>query len=201
MSPLARRTLRALCFSTIPVMVSCAGAGEYVWYGQGTLPQAQSTEYLIETGDLIDVRVLSHDDMNVLKQKVRADGRISVPIVGEIEARGKRPSALRAELEGRLKDFFVSPSVTVSVEETPMTVSCLGEVTKPGAYPLEPGAGLARALALAGGLTDFANRDRIFVVRQKPTPIRIRFTYEHILRNEDHAAWFPLRQGDLVVVE
>jgi polysaccharide export outer membrane protein len=149
----------------------------------------------------VDVRVLGHEDMGVLKQKVRADGRISVPIIGDVEAHGKRPSALRAEIEGRLKDYFVSPTVTVSVDETPVTIACLGEVSKPGVVPLEPGAGLGRALAQAGGLTDFAHRDRIFVVRQRPTAMRIRFTYEWVLHNEDHAAAFPLRAGDMVVVE
>jgi polysaccharide export outer membrane protein len=201
MSISARRILCAmLCFATTGVLASCS-AGEYVWFNE--LPPAQATppDFLIDTGDVLDVRVLAHEDMSVLKQKVRGDGRISIPIVGDVEVRGKRPGALRAELEGRLKDYFVSPSVTINVDAAPMTVTCLGEVGRPGAYPLDPGAGLARALAAAGGLTDFANRNRVFVVRQKPTPLRIRFNYEWVLRNEDHAASFPLRPGDLVVVE
>jgi polysaccharide export outer membrane protein len=201
MSISARRVLCAmLCFATIGVLASCS-AGEYVWFNE--LPQAQATppDFLIDTGDVLDVRVLAHEDMSVLKQKVRADGRISIPIVGDVEVRGKRPSALRAELEARLKDYFVSPSVTISVDGAPMTIPCLGEVGKPGTYPLEPGAGLARALAAAGGLTDYANRSRVFVIRQKPTPMRIRFNYAWVLRNEDHAASFPLRPGDLVVAE
>jgi polysaccharide export outer membrane protein len=202
MSIAARRSVSAtLCILLMRVSTGCAGPGEYVWYNELPPSQAQPGEYLIDTGDLLDVRVLAHEDMTVLKQKVRADGRISIPIVGDVEARGKRPGALRAEIEARLKDYFVSPSVTISVEEAPKTITCLGEVGKPGAYPLEPGAGLARALALAGGLTDFASRDRIFVIRQKPMPTRIRFTYAWVLRDEGRAAAFPLRPGDLIVVE
>lgn len=201
MSTPARRILRAtLCFATVHLLTSCA-AGEYVWYTQLPAAQALSAEYLIDTGDLVDIRVLGHEDMTVLKQKVRADGRISFAIIGDMEARGKRPSALRSEIEARLKDYFISPNVTISVEERPVTIPCLGEVTKPGVVPLEPGAGLARVLAQAGGLTDFAHRDRIFVVRQRPTPMRIRFTYQWVLRDEDHAASFPLRAGDMIVVE
>jgi polysaccharide export outer membrane protein len=201
MNASARRFLRAtLCFATIGLLTSC-GAGEYVWYTSLPPTPTQPAEYLIETGDLVDVKVLSHEDMSVLKQKVRADGRLSIPIIGEVVARGKRPSALRAEIEGRLKDYFVSPSVTVSVDDAPMTIACLGEVGHPGAIPLEPGTGLGKALALAGGLSDFANRSRIFVVRQKPTAMRIRFEYEWVLRNEDHAASFPLQPGDMIVVE
>jgi polysaccharide export outer membrane protein len=202
MSIPARRVLRALlCVAMAGVLTSCAGAGEYVWFNQLPAAQAKPAEYLIDVGDLVDVRVLAHEDMSVLKQKVRADGRISVPIIGDVEARGRRPSALRGEIEGRLKDYLVSPSVTVSVDETPMTVAFLGEVGKPGAYPIEPGAGLGKALALAGGLSDYASRDRIFVVRQRPTPLRIRFNYEWVLRNENNAASFQLRAGDMVVVE
>ena len=152
-------------------------------------PQAdrQSLEYLIETGDLLDIKVLGHDDMAV-HQKVRGDGPISISIIGDVEARGKRPSGLRGGIEGRLKDYIVSPSVTVNVDDTPMTIACLGEFGKPGAFPVEAGANLAHAIALAGGLTDFAARDRIFVVRQQPTPMRIRFDYEWVLRNEGGAA-------------
>jgi polysaccharide export outer membrane protein len=202
MSIAVRRSVSGMsCAAVIALLVSCAGPGAYVWYNELSPSQAQPGEYLVDTGDLVDVRVLAHEEMTVLKQKVRADGRISVPIVGDVEARGKRPSALRAEIEARLKDYFVSPSVMVSVEEATKTITCLGEVGKPGAYPLEPNTGLARGLALAGGLTDFASRDRIFVIRLKPTPMRIRFTYAWILRNQDLAAAFPLRPGDLIVVE
>jgi polysaccharide export outer membrane protein len=201
MSIRARRILCAMVFFASSGVVASCSAGEYIWYTQLPPTQAQPPDYLIDTGDSVDVRVLGHEDMGVLKQKVRADGRISLPLVGDVEARGKRPSALRAEIEGRLKDYLVSPSVTISVDAAPMTIICLGEVGKPGAVAMEPGGGLARALALSGGLTDFASRDRIFVVRQKPTPMRIRFNYQWVLRDQDHAASFPLRPGDLLVVE
>jgi polysaccharide export outer membrane protein len=202
MSTPARHLFRALlCLAVIPVLSACGASGEYVWYTELPRAEPQASEYLVDTGDVLDVRVLSHEDMNVLKQKVRADGRISLPIIGDVEARGKRPSALRAEIEGRLKDYFVSPTVTISVDQMPVTIACLGEVSKPGVVPLEPGAGLARVLAQAGGLTDYAHRDRIFVVRQRPKPLRIRFTYEGVLHNEGEAASFQLRPGDMVVVE
>jgi polysaccharide export outer membrane protein len=171
-----------------------------VWFNQLPPEQRQSGDYVIVGGDLVDVKVLGHDDMNV-HQRVRGDGRISLPIIGDVEARGLHPSMLRGQLEAKLKDYIVSPSVTVNVEAAPMTIPCLGEVSKPGAYPIEPGAGLAEVLAVAGGLTDYASRDRIFLVRQGPAPMRIRFTYEWVVRNEGLAAAFPLRAGDLVVVE
>jgi polysaccharide export outer membrane protein len=189
-----------LCLAVTSASAACAGPGQYVWFSEMPRDQRQSVEFVIVTGDLVDVRVLGHEDMNV-HQKVRADGRISIPIIGDVNARGLRPSALRGELEAQLKNYIVSPSVTVNVEATPMTIPCLGEVAKPGAYAVEPGTGLAEVLAHAGGLTDYATRDRIFLVRQQPTPIRIRFTYDWVVRNDGLAAAFPLRPGDLVVVE
>jgi polysaccharide export outer membrane protein len=180
----------------------CAGTGSYVWFTE--LPpamKAESYEYLIGTGDILNVRVLGHEDMTV-REKVRSDGRIAIPILGEIDARGKHPGALRAELEARLKDYIVMPSVLLNVDEPqPTTVIMLGEFARPGAYPLDTDPSLAHAFALGGGLTDFASRDSIFVVRQVPSPLRIRFTYTAVTRNIGHAAAFPLRQGDLIVAE
>jgi polysaccharide export outer membrane protein len=207
MMPLVRRALRAsvllplLALAAAPA--ACAGPGTYVWYSQVPPDQlATSHEVTISPGDTLSIRVLGHEEMTLTKEKVRSDGRIAVPLIGEVETTGKRPASLRAELEGRLKDYIVSPSVMVNVDESPlMTVALLGEVTKPGVYTFEPSTGLAQALAAGGGITEYASRDRIFVVRQQPRPMRIRFTYDTVRRNEDHAASFPLRAGDVVVVE
>jgi polysaccharide export outer membrane protein len=190
------------CLGIVCSQAACTGSGTYVWFTQ--LPPQMSAgrdEYLISAGDVLNVRVLGHDEMNV-REKVRPDGRMAIPIVGEIEARGKRPGALRSELEARLKDYIVMPSVLLNVDEPqPITIILMGEVTRPGVYPLDPNAGLAHALALGGGLTDFASRDSIYVVRQLPSPMRIRFTYAALTRNIGRAASFPLHPGDLIVAE
>jgi polysaccharide export outer membrane protein len=134
-----------------------------------------------------------------IHEHVRFDGRIAIPLLGEVDARGKKPGSLRGEIEARLKDFIVSPSVILSVDEVqPITVVVMGEVTHPGAFPLPPNASLAQALAQSGGLTDFAQRDRIFVVRAAQ---RIRFTYDAVSHNAAKAAEFRLLPGDVVVVE
>jgi polysaccharide biosynthesis/export protein len=191
-----------LSLASVAGSAACSAPGQYVWFTN--LPAAAASgrgDYLINVGDTLDVRVLNHEDMG-LKEKVRVDGRIAIPLIGEIEARGKRPSALRAELEGRLKDFIVSPSVTVNVVDVQlMTILLLGEVAHPGAFQVEQNVPLAHALALGGGLTDYASRDGIFVVREEPAPQRIRFTYQAVMRNEGRAGEFPLHPGDQVEVE
>jgi polysaccharide export outer membrane protein len=182
--------------------LGCGGAGEYVWFQQ--LP-AETTlaanEYLISVGDIVTIRVLGHDEMT-LRQRVRADGRLALLLIGDVVAKGKHPSSLKAELEGRLKDYIVSPSVAVNIDEVqPMNLVVLGEVTRPGAYPLDTDFSLAHALAMSGGLTDYASRNSVFVVRGEPKPMRVRFTYESIYRNIGGAGDFQLRRGDIVEVE
>jgi polysaccharide export outer membrane protein len=203
MISLARRLgLGAAGLAVAGALLGCAGPGQYVWFDR-LPPEAQTSasEYLIEVGDVVNIRVLGHDEMST-KQRVRSDGRLALLLIGEIDAKGKRPGALRSELEGRLKDYIVSPSVVVNIDETrPPTVTLLGEVVHPGVFPVEPDARLTHVLALGGGLTEYASHDSIFVVRTQPAPMRIRFTYDAISRNVGRAGDFPLHSGDVVEIE
>jgi polysaccharide export outer membrane protein len=179
---------------------ACAGPGNYVWFTE--VPREQrSGDYLINAGDVLSVRVVGHEDM-MTKVRVRGDGGIAIPFIQRsIIARGKTPDGLSREIESDLAKFFNTPSVSVNVDETlPANISVLGEVPRPGVFPLQPNLGLSQALALSGGVTEFATRDRIFVLRVAP-PERIRFTYEAVIRDEGGAGQFPLRPGDVVVVE
>jgi len=183
-------------------VAGCAGAGQYVWAKDLPPSTTSAHEYLIGAGDLISIRVVNQDSMST-HARVRTDGRIALPLLGDVEVRGKTPSSLRAELEARLKEYIVAPSVTVNVEEVaPVMVSVLGEVAHPGVVKLDPNASVAEALAGAGGLTDYANRDRIFVVRREnKAPLRVRFTFDGLEGSDAAAVGFGLRRGDVVVVE
>src|SRR5262249_34547353 len=130
-----------------------------------------------------------------------SDGKIAVPFLGDVEVRGKTPAAASRELAAHLKEYVVSPVVTISVEEPqPTAVSVLGEVTHPGTYTLDPSPGVLQALAAAGGFTDYANREGIYVVRRASAQ-RIRFTFSSLMHGEGRAAAFRLHAGDVVVVE
>jgi polysaccharide biosynthesis/export protein len=159
------------------------------------------SDYTIGVGDVLGIQVWDQPQMSG-KMKVRTDGRISVPFVSDVPAVGKTPSKLAADLEAGLKSVVLNPKVTVVVEEErPLTISVLGEVAKPGSQSFTRETGVAQALAAAGGLNNFAHKDRIYVVRAAPTPVRIHFTYDQLTRGVGVASQFRLRPGDVIVVE
>jgi polysaccharide export outer membrane protein len=180
---------------------ACAGSGPYVWAKDLPATGDVSNDYYVATGDVIGVRVVNQEGMST-RARVRSDGRIALPLLGDVEVRGKRIASLRSELEARLKDFIVAPSVTINIEESaPVVVSVLGEVSRPGVVQMDASGGLAQALAGAGGLTDYASRDHIFVVRGGDKPMRVRFTFDELAGGDAAAMHFTLRRGDVVVVE
>ncbi len=187
-------------------LAGCAAVGPYVWVDD--VPPAEVAEparrdYTINTGDLLMIRVYNQDAIST-RTRVRPDGKIAVPLAGEVDAVGRRPVELAKEIEAQLKPFVVAPAVVVSVDEVQaVQVSVLGEVTRPGVFPIEPGVGVLQALALAGGITRFAHPDRIFVLRKRlaEAPLRIRFTYEMLSSGSPRASSFVLLPGDIVTVE
>jgi polysaccharide export outer membrane protein len=183
--------------------IGCAGAGRFTWYSE--LPPAEwgslTGEYVIEVGDTISIRVYEQEGVSATA-KIRRDGRIALPLAGEVTAAGKHPSQLAREIEVRLKEFIVTPRVIVNVDASqPVTVTAVGEIGHVGSLTLDSPGQLIQALAQAGGPSDYADRSRIFVMRQFPNFQRIRFTYDAVLRNEGGAATFPLRTGDVIEIE
>ncbi len=187
------------------VASGCKTTGEYVWVD--SLPPPPPTverEYVIQAGDTLSVRVWGQDNLST-RTRVRPDGKISLPYVAEVPAAGSTPAALSKKIQASMKDLLVNPVVTVSLEEPrPLQVSVLGEVARPGAFVLDQNPGVLQALAMAGGMTPFASKDAIMVIRQRPeggAPLRIRFTYDALTQSKGRAATFRLQAGDVVVVE
>ena len=188
------------------VLAACAtgGGGPYTWATDyvAKTPGAADRTYLVAVGDMLTVQVFDNDKMSA-KGRVRPDGRLSMPLIGDVPVQGKTPAQVANEVERRLRDqnIILSPRVTVSVDDVlKVRVTVLGAVSRAGNYELEQGSGLAEALAGAGGLTEFAKKDRIFVLRKVPAPVRIRFTFASLTDTGPSGA-FKLQQGDVVVVE
>ncbi len=194
----ARPLSAALLFALVAAPLGCASA-PYV--SVNDLPEdAAGHEYLIATGDMLNVRVFNEENMST-RARVRNDGRIAVPLLGDVMVRNRTPSDVSKELNARFKAYVVSPVVTITVEETqPTSVSVLGEVTKPGIYTVDRSSGVLQALAAAGGLTEYASNSGIYVVRRDPSA-RIRFSFAGLTDADSRAASFRLRTGDVVVVE
>jgi polysaccharide export outer membrane protein len=206
-SPRARwalAALAALCGA------GCAGQTPYVWVDRLPVePRPAAAEYRIVPGDVLAIDVWNQEGISVPRALVRDDGKISLAFLQDVEVAGTTPTELAAFLQAKLKAFIVQPVVTVRVElPRPARVSVLGEVDEPGTYEVEPGAGVLRAIAAAGGLTSYADHDAIFVPRPAAPgapagtpPRRIRFRYGALTRGEPHAAGFALQHRDVVVVE
>lgn len=192
------RSSLALVFTSV---VACGSTGPYVWVDSLPASQAGSTEgVIIQDGDNVNVRVYNQDPLSVA-QKVRSDGKITIPVIGEVMARGKKPAQLASEIQDRLKSVLVAPSVTVTLEGAgDVKVSVLGEVKNAGTFPMDHGANVLHALAAAGGLSEYADSDKIFVVR-KSLPQRVRFRYQDLRSQDPKSISFQLQGGDVVVVE
>jgi polysaccharide export outer membrane protein len=182
------------------VSTGCGSTGPFVWANQLGADEVGSADYMISAGDVVSIRVFGQEAMST-HAKVRSDGKISMPFLGDVLVVGKPPAVVAREMEAALKSFINAPNVTVSVDESQATtVSVIGEVAHPGTIAIERNAGLLQALANAGGLTETASRDDIYVLRATPVPRRIRFTYELLTKNPPTST-FRLRPGDVVVVE
>jgi polysaccharide export outer membrane protein len=195
---------RVILLAALGLSSACSHAGSYVWAKDLPASALSDPGYVIGPGDLLQVRVWNDETLGG-RAKVRSDGRISLPFLDDVAVGGMSPDKLARFLELRLAGYVNAPRVTVALEDEKLvTVSVLGEVTKPGTYDLTSGAGVLQALASAGGLTPWASSDRIFVLRRNAAearPTRIRFTEEALAHAEDGSASFRLRRGDVVVVE
>lgn len=195
---IVRRAL--LVVIAVLALLACGGTGPYVWVESLPAQGGSSNDVIIQEGDVLNVRVFNQDPLST-KERVRSDGRISIPVIGEVTARGKRPAQLAAEIQDRLKDIVKVPSVIVTLEQAEgMKVSVVGEVRNSGIFQLEPGSNVLHALAAAGGLNDYADSDKVFVVR-KSMPQRVRFRYHDLRSADPKSVQFTLQPGDIVVVE
>src|SRR5262245_35513008 len=123
------------------------------------------SEFRLGPDDVIEVSVYQESELSKTVP-VRPDGKISIPLVGEMPASGKTAKELQNEISLRYKQFIAEPAVTVVVKEVNSPkVSVLGEVKNPGMYKLKERATLLDAIAMAGGLTEYAKKDKVTLIR------------------------------------
>ncbi len=165
-----------------------------------SVADAANAPYTVGSGDLLSISVWKEKELSPTVT-VRPDGKISMPLIGELAVTGMTPVQVAALLKARLQSIVLDPRVTVTVVEIhSRMVYITGEVGRPGAYPLNAPLDVLQLIAQAGGLTEFASRKKIRIVKADSTDKGIRFDYKSVLRSGDPSRNVPLAPGDTVVV-
>jgi polysaccharide export outer membrane protein len=166
-------------------------------------PQAPALndEYRLGPGDKLRIEVYKDQQLSQSVQ-VRPDGKITLPLIGDIEATGHTPIEMRDTIAQQLKEYVTNPTVTVIVVEALASkIYVMGEVTHPGTMEMHGPTTILQALAMAGGFKEFANTKDVKVLRpngDRGAVQTIRFNYKDVLNGD--AKPFYLRSGDTVVV-
>ncbi|MBI4169194.1 MAG: polysaccharide biosynthesis/export family protein [Acidobacteria bacterium] len=168
--------------------------------GKDGPPAAPSGAYRIGPEDVLTIAIWKNEALSG-EMPVRPDGMISLPLLNDVQAEGLTPMELRDALMRRLSEYMPTPEVSVIVKEVRSPkISILGEVAHPGRYDLKGRITVLDLLALAGGLTEFASRSRIVILRgDGPGPARIRFNYSKAMQDGAREN-VELRPGDIVLV-
>lgn len=155
------------------------------------------SSYQIGPEDVIQVRVWREPELSV-EQSVRPDGKITMPLIGDIDANKTTPKALSATIAAKLKEFINNPSVMVTVEQVrSKKYTITGEVGRPGSYPLLSTTTVLDALTNSGGFRDFANKKKVTIIRGDE---RFRFNYNDVIEGKNMEQNIELQNGDLIVV-
>lgn len=163
-------------------------------------------EFLLGPEDVLEVSVWRNQDLS-RTVVVRPDGKISLPLVGDVQASGLNASQVAAKIAAKLTEFKENPNVSVSLKEVnSYFIFVLGEVLKPGKYPLKSYVTVLQGVSMAGGFTPYASKNRMQVIRTrtnedgKESQIRIPVPYNELVSGKGEIENFILKSGDTIVV-
>ena len=166
-----------------------------------------SKDFLLGPEDVLDIVIWKNEDLSQKGVVIRPDGKISMPLIGEILASGRTANQLASQISARLKEYKDNPVVTVGVKEVnSYYVYVLGEVSKPGKYQLKSHATVLQAVAIASGFTNYASRNKMKVIRHvqgengTTREVRIPARYDDLVSGTGEIGNFVLKTGDVVVV-
>lgn len=184
-----------------PLLSACSRPQPFVWASRLGKPDEQASVYRIGPGDEIYVLVADQAALSGAFT-IGPDGSYIQPVVGSVSLGGLTTKEAAQQLTARLEGILVRPQVTVTVtKRRPIRISVLGEVQKPGRFEMPHDEGILAAIANAGGMTEFADEDSIYVIRRDPHLLRIRFRLEDLAGPETISARFRLHDNDVVFVE
>jgi polysaccharide biosynthesis/export protein len=162
-----------------------------------------TSDYTIGPEDVLEITVWRNTDLSKVVA-VRPDGRISLPLIGDVGAAGRTAVELAGAIAEKLKEFKENPQVSIVVKEVnSYAIYVLGEVTKPGKYPLLSKTTLLQAITLASGFTPAAARNKMVIFRfgdQNGKDIKIKASYDDIIMRDESPQNIQLKPGDTIVV-
>lgn len=169
--------------------------------GLAAKPATEDPNYIIGAQDVVDISVWKEPEVS-RTVPVRPDGKISLPLLNDVQAAGLTPSQLAAQLTETLKKFVASPQVTVIVTAiNSQRIYIMGEVLRAGAYPLLPGMTFLQALSSAGGFSQFANMKKIYLLRtENGKQVKFPFNYKQVIAGKNPEQNISLKAGDTIVV-
>jgi len=168
----------------------------------GSPAQADPATYVIGAEDVLAVNIWREPEIS-RSVPVRPDGKITLPLIGDLETTGRTPLQLQAEIANRLEKYLNHPEVTVIVQEVKSPrFNVVGEVIRPGEYLLTKPMTVLDAIALAGGFRDFAKQSKIYVLRVNAdgTRFRLPFNYKRVVKGGNPEQNIELRIHDTIVV-
>jgi polysaccharide biosynthesis/export protein len=168
----------------------------------GSKAAHSDSSYVIGANDVLAINVWKEPDIS-RSVPVRSDGKISLPLVGELQAGGQTPRQLEEEITKHLQSYISEPEVTVIVTDSKsQRVNIMGMVSRPGAYLLTSATTVLDAIAMAGGFKDFAKQKSIYVLRQNAdgTQQRLSFNYKEVIKGKNPEQNVRLQAGDTVVI-
>ena len=164
--------------------------------------KSQSDDYVIGTEDVLAVNIWKEPEIS-RTVPVRPDWKITIPLVGDIQASGLTPKKLQDNIALGLRSYVASPEVTVIVQEVKsLKFNIVGQIARPGSYPLSQPMTVLDAIAVSGGLKDFAKGSHIYVLRadSNKSQMRLSFDYKQVIKGKKLAENVELRPGDTIVV-
>jgi len=194
------RTIAATVVTVFAVAIAASPASAQTAAARTSSAVSSTEEYRLGSGDKIRVEVYKDAQLSQSAQ-VRPDGKITLPLIGDIEAAGRTPGELRQGITTSLKEYMTNPVVTVIVvEASASTAFVVGEVARPGSVSLQGPVTALQAIAMAGGLKDFANTKNIHILRKGgPTGTQtIAVNYKEALKGNGTLIY--LKPGDTLVV-
>ena len=164
--------------------------------------KASPNDYKIGAGDILEITIWKEPELSRAEVLVRTDGKISFPLLNDVQAAGLTPLEMKRNMEVGLKEFISNPFVTITVRSPEsQKIYILGEVLNTGEYPLTKDLTVLQAFALAGGFTEWASKKEIILMRKEDGKEKIyRINYKIIIKGKDLSQNIKLKADDTIIV-